>query len=93
MFLNDDNDQVSLRGTVIIIANHGERIDIPAGGIMVAMLVMVMMMVSMMMTVMVMARIIAESIELCNMDETQLACEGAVLENKTVSGNLRIMDH
>ena len=68
MFLNDvtdDNDQVSLRGTVIIIANHGERIDIPAGGIMVmvAMLVMVMMMVSMMMTVMVMARIIAESIE------------------------------
>jgi len=39
---------VSLRGTVIIIANHGERIDIPAG---------------------------------------------AVLENKTVSGNLRIMDH
>ena len=65
MFLNDDNDQVSLRGTVIIIANHGERIDIPTGGIMVmvAMLVMVMMMVSMMMTVMVMARIIAESIE------------------------------
>lgn len=40
--------QVSLRGTVIIIANHGERIDIPTG---------------------------------------------AVLENKTVSGNLRIMDH
>ena len=24
-------NQVSLRGTVIIIANHGERIDIPAG--------------------------------------------------------------
>ena len=66
MFFNDDisdNDQVSLRGTVIIIANHGERIDIPAGGIMVAMLVTVMMMVSMMMTVMVMARIIAESIK------------------------------
>jgi UTP--glucose-1-phosphate uridylyltransferase len=39
---------VSLRGTVIIIAGHGARIDIPAG---------------------------------------------AVLENKTVSGNLRIMDH
>ena len=39
---------VSLRGTVIVIANHGARIDIPAG---------------------------------------------AVLENKTVSGNLRIMDH
>ena len=50
---------------MIIIANHGERIDIPAGGIMVlvAMLVMVMMMVSMMVAVMVMARIIAESIE------------------------------
>ena len=66
MFLNDvtdNNDQVSLRGTVIIIANHGERIDIPTGGIMMAMLVMVMMMVSMMMTVMVMARIIAESIK------------------------------
>lgn len=65
MFFNDDNDQVSLRGTVIIIANHGERIDIPTGGIMVmvTMLVMVMMVVSMMMTVMVMARIIAESIE------------------------------
>jgi UTP--glucose-1-phosphate uridylyltransferase len=39
---------VSIRGTVIIIANHGERIDIPAG---------------------------------------------AILENKIVSGNLRILDH
>ncbi|UJR33687.1 hypothetical protein I4U23_021116 [Adineta vaga] len=39
---------VSLRGTVIIIANHGDRIDIPAG---------------------------------------------AILENKIVSGNLRIFDH
>jgi hypothetical protein len=36
------------QGTVIIIANHGDRIDIPAG---------------------------------------------AVLENKIVSGNLRILDH
>ncbi|MFT7807089.1 UTP-glucose-1-phosphate uridylyltransferase isoform X1 [Arapaima gigas] len=40
--------QVSLKGTVIIIANHGDRIDIPAG---------------------------------------------ALLENKIVSGNLRILDH
>lgn len=39
---------VSLRGTVIIIANHGDRIDIP---------------------------------------------DGAILENKIVSGNLRILDH
>ena len=39
---------VSLRGTVIIISNHGDRIDIPAG---------------------------------------------AILENKIVSGNLRILDH
>merc|ERR1712025_1113651 len=39
---------VSLRGTVIIIANHGDRIDIPAG---------------------------------------------VILENKIVSGNLRILDH
>ena len=39
---------VILKGTVIIIANHGERIDIPAG---------------------------------------------AILENKIVSGNLRILDH
>lgn len=39
---------VSLRGTVIIIANHGDRIDIPSG---------------------------------------------SVLENKIVSGNLRILDH
>lgn len=39
---------VSLRGTVIIIANHGDRIDIPTG---------------------------------------------AILENKIVSGNLRILDH
>lgn len=39
---------VSLKGTVIIIANHGSRIDIPSG---------------------------------------------AVLENKIVSGNMRIMDH
>lgn len=39
---------VSLRGTVIIIANHGDRIDIPAG---------------------------------------------SILENKIVSGNLRILDH
>ncbi|RXM28924.1 UTP--glucose-1-phosphate uridylyltransferase [Acipenser ruthenus] len=39
---------VCLKGTVIIIANHGDRIDIPAG---------------------------------------------AVLENKIVSGNLRILDH
>ena len=39
---------VTLKGTVIIIANHGDRIDIPAG---------------------------------------------AVLENKIVSGNLRILDH
>jgi UTP--glucose-1-phosphate uridylyltransferase len=39
---------VSIRGTVIIIANHGDRIDIPAG---------------------------------------------AILENKIVSGNLRILDH
>lgn len=38
----------SIQGTVIIIANHGDRIDIPAG---------------------------------------------AVLENKIVSGNLRILDH
>ena len=37
-----------MQGTVIIIANHGERIDIPAG---------------------------------------------ALLENKIVSGNLRILDH
>lgn len=40
--------QVSLKGTVIIIANHGDRIDIPAG---------------------------------------------TILENKIVSGNLRILDH
>nr|KAG5714455.1 hypothetical protein BaRGS_006901 [Batillaria attramentaria] len=40
--------EVKLRGTVIIIANHGERIDIPPG---------------------------------------------AILENKIVSGNLRILDH
>ena len=40
--------QVSLKGTVIIIANHGDRIDIPAG---------------------------------------------SILENKIVSGNMRIMDH
>ncbi|KAG5893127.1 hypothetical protein JTB14_034148 [Gonioctena quinquepunctata] len=39
---------VSLRGTVIIIANHGDRIDIPSG---------------------------------------------AILENKIVSGNMRILDH
>ena len=39
---------VSLKGTVIVIANHGDRIDIPTG---------------------------------------------AVLENKIVSGNLRILDH
>ena len=39
---------VSLKGTVIIIANHGDRIDIPAG---------------------------------------------SIIENKIVSGNLRIMDH
>ncbi|OWF34560.1 UTP--glucose-1-phosphate uridylyltransferase-like [Mizuhopecten yessoensis] len=39
---------VTLKGTVIIIANHGERIDIPSG---------------------------------------------SVLENKIVSGNLRILDH
>lgn len=39
---------VSLRGTVIVIANHGDRIDIPAG---------------------------------------------SVLENKIVSGNLRILEH
>lgn len=39
---------VVLRGTVIIIANHGDRIDIPPG---------------------------------------------AILENKIVSGNLRILDH
>ncbi|XP_055910979.1 UTP--glucose-1-phosphate uridylyltransferase isoform X1 [Eupeodes corollae] len=39
---------VSLRGTVIIIANHGDRIDIPAG---------------------------------------------AILDNKIVSGNMRILDH
>ncbi|UXI14847.1 fructose-6-phosphate aminotransferase [Sarcoptes scabiei] len=41
-------NDVSLKGTVIIIANHGERIDIPSG---------------------------------------------AILENKIVSGNLRILDH
>ncbi|XP_027034870.2 UTP--glucose-1-phosphate uridylyltransferase-like isoform X1 [Tachysurus fulvidraco] len=40
--------QVTVKGTVIIIANHGDRIDIPAG---------------------------------------------AMLENKIVSGNLRILDH
>jgi UTP--glucose-1-phosphate uridylyltransferase len=39
---------VKLAGTVIIVANHGERIDIP---------------------------------------------DGTVLENKVVSGNLRILDH
>lgn len=39
---------LSFQGTVIIIANHGDRIDIPAG---------------------------------------------AMLENKIVSGNLRILDH
>merc|ERR1711879_1089642 len=39
---------VTLKGTVIIVANHGNRIDIP---------------------------------------------DGAILENKVVSGNLRILDH
>ena len=39
---------ITLKGTVIIIANHGDQIDIP---------------------------------------------DGAVLENKIVSGNLRILDH
>lgn len=39
---------VTLAGTVIIVANHGSRIDIP---------------------------------------------DGAILENKVVSGNLRILDH
>lgn len=39
---------VTLKGTVIIIANHGERIDLPSG---------------------------------------------SILENKIVSGNLRILDH
>lgn len=43
-----DNALSFLQGTVIIIANHGDRIDIPAG---------------------------------------------ALLENKIVSGNLRILDH
>lgn len=43
-----DNSLSFLQGTVIIIANHGDRIDIPAG---------------------------------------------ALLENKIVSGNLRILDH
>ncbi|GAA5817260.1 putative UTP--glucose-1-phosphate uridylyltransferase [Mucor flavus] len=41
-------NNVELRGTVIIVANHGERIDIPSG---------------------------------------------SILENKVVSGNLRILDH
>jgi len=47
---DDDDDMMMmvLQGTVIIIANHGERIDIPPG---------------------------------------------AILENKIVSGNLRILDH
>jgi len=40
--------KVVLRGTVIIVANHGSRIDIPSG---------------------------------------------SVLENKVISGNLRILDH
>ncbi|MPD02048.1 UTP--glucose-1-phosphate uridylyltransferase [Portunus trituberculatus] len=40
--------RVVLKGTVIIIANHGDRIDIPAG---------------------------------------------SILENKIVSGNMRILDH
>jgi len=39
---------VTLRGTVIIVANHGSRIDIP---------------------------------------------DGSILENKVISGNLRILDH
>jgi len=39
---------VTLKGTVIIVANHGNRIDIP---------------------------------------------DGAILENKVISGNLRILDH
>jgi len=39
---------VELRGTVIIVANHGSRIDIPSG---------------------------------------------SILENKVVSGNLRILEH
>jgi len=40
--------KVTLRGTVIIVANHGNRIDIP---------------------------------------------DGSILENKVISGNLRILDH
>ena len=47
-FITNHSLQVSLKGTVIVIANHGDRIDIPAG---------------------------------------------SCLENKIVSGNLRIMDH
>ncbi len=39
---------VTLKGTVIIVANHGNRIDIP---------------------------------------------DGSILENKVISGNLRILDH
>jgi hypothetical protein len=43
-----DKDDALFQGTVIIIANHGDRIDIPSG---------------------------------------------AMLENKIVSGNMRILDH
>ena len=48
LIITNHSLQVSLKGTVIVIANHGDRIDIPAG---------------------------------------------SCLENKIVSGNLRIMDH
>ena len=45
---NDLRSSIFLQGTVIVIANHGERIDIPSG---------------------------------------------SILENKIVSGNLRILQH
>lgn len=47
-YINNKFFDFFFQGTVIIIANHGDRIDIPSG---------------------------------------------AVLENKIVSGNLRILDH
>lgn len=48
IYRSNISDKLLLQGTVIIIANHGDRIDIPSG---------------------------------------------AILENKIVSGNLRILDH
>ena len=86
---------VSLRGTVIIIANHGERIDIPTNSLLVGYMLLRKVIIEIILLRKVIVLLLLRKVI---MTLPTFLCPPKLVitnfqENKIVSGNLRILDH